>query len=363
MSLVTLLSAPPDELTALLALRFTPHLGPHRIETLRRHFGSAGAALSARKEELRQVPGLDARSVKEVGSASACERACLELQRARLAGVSLLGRGLEGYPAALEALTDPPAVLWVKGKLPPLGVVPRAVGIVGTRSASPFALNFTRRLTLDLARAEVMIISGLARGIDTAAHQAAIEGGVPTVGVLGSGVDNIYPKENKELSERMTVISEHPLGTRPAAHNFPGRNRIIAALSAGSVVVEGSARSGALITAVAALECGRSVFAVPGRPGDPLAAGPHQLLREGAALCENAGDVLTELGWSGAPPAPPPALPPELARVYGALSGPTLLDDLAATLGIPLSEVQTAVMMLCLQELVTECPGGRYLKR
>lgn len=359
---VTLFDAPPDELTALLALRFTPHLGPHRIEALRRHFGSADAVLGARHSALREVPGLDSRGVAGIGAPETLARARQEVQRAAHVGATLLGRGLNGYPAALEALSDPPAVLWLRGELPSLDLVPRAVGIVGTRAASGFALNFTRQLSLDLARAGVMIVSGLARGIDTAAHRAALEGGVPTVGVLGSGVNVIYPRENQDLARRMAVLSEHPIGTPPAAHNFPGRNRIIAALSAATVVVEGEVTSGSLITAVAAVECGRAVFAVPGRPGDKLSAGPHKLLREGAALCEGAADVLTELGWGSSPSAPAPTLPPDLARVYEALSGPTLLDDLAAKLGLSLSDVQSAVMMLSLQGLVGELPGGRYAR-
>ncbi|WP_216323780.1 DNA-processing protein DprA [Deinococcus aestuarii] len=350
------------ELRALLTLRFTPHLGPRRIENLRRHLGSARAVLGAPLTALRGVPGLDAKSLAALGTPRAAEQAEAELDRARAGGVTLLGRGLEGYPPALDALGDPPPVLWVRGELPDLPVVPRAVGIVGTRGASPHALGLTRALAADLARADVTVVSGLARGVDTAAHTASVEAGGVSVGVLGSAVDRVYPAENTRLAERLTLISEYPLGTGPAQHHFPTRNRLIAALSSGTVVVEGELKSGSLITATHALECGRTVFAVPGRAGDPRAAGPHRLLREGAVLTETANDILSELGWDAAPAAPTPDLPPEQARAHAALVTPATLDDLHASTGLPLPELQTALVMLQLMGLAEEV-GGRWARR
>jgi len=350
-----------EELTALLTLRFTPGLGPLRTEAVRAHFGSASAALTAPREALRGVPGLGARTASLIGAREAHEKARAEVRDAASCGVTLLGRGLDGYPGALEALPDPPAVLWVKGALPALGPVPKAVGIVGTRKASPHGLQFARCLAQDLARAGVIIVSGMARGVDTAAHAAAVKERAPTIGVLGSGVDVIYPAENKQLAANVTLVSEHPLGTPPASFNFPGRNRVIAALSAGSVVVEGPESSGAMITA-SALECGRTVFAVPGRPGDPLAAGPHKLLREGAVLVERAADILTELGWAATPPTPAPDLPADQARVYAVLDAPLLMDDIAARAGLATPEAQTILMLLRLQGHVQEVPGGRYAR-
>ncbi|WP_408608057.1 DNA-processing protein DprA [Deinococcus arcticus] len=355
-----------DERLALLALRFTTQLGPRRIEELRRHFGSALAALQAPPRALREVPGLDSRSVAALTGTQtqgqARTRAQAELTRTQVEGVTLLFRGLPGYPAALNALGDPPAVLWVRGSLPELPEVPRAIGMVGTRAASPHAAAFTRMLAADLARAGVVVVSGLARGIDTAAHEAAVGAGGLSIGVLGSAVDVIYPGENRALAAQLTLISESPLGTRPAQHLFPVRNRLIAALSAGTVVVEGERRSGSLITATHALECGRTVFAVPGRAGDPRAAGPHQLLRDGAVLTENAADVLNELGWGAAPPAPQPDLPPEQAQVLAALHEPRTLDDLQAITRLPLPELQTALVLLHLLGLTQEV-GGRWVRR
>lgn len=345
-----------------MTLRFTPNLGPRRIEYLRQHFGSAAAALRANLTQLRDVNGLDAKSAASIGLPKAAAEASAELEKCRAAGVTLLGRGLAGYPAALESLGDPPAVLWVLGDLPELPVVPRSIGIVGTRAASHHALSLTRHIAADLARADVVIISGLARGIDTAAHTAAVEAGGMSIGVLGSAVDHIYPTENVPLSRRLTLVSEYPLGTGPAQHNFPIRNRIIAALSAGSLVVEGERKSGSMITATHALECGRTVFAVPGRAGDPRASGPHKLLREGAVLTENAQDILDELNWGTAPAQVLPDLPPEQLRVLRSLNTPTTLDDIQANTGLALPELQTALVMLQLMGLVEEV-GGRWGRR
>ena len=359
---------PPEpldsELLALLTLRFTPGMGPRRIEALRRHFGSAQAALGAPITQLRQVPGLDSKSLSAIGTAGLPEQARRELELAREKGVQVLGRNLPGYPAALEALQDPPPVLWVRGPDLPLEVVPRAVGIVGTRAASEHALKLTRVLAAELARAGVNVISGLARGIDSAAHQAALEAGGVSTALLGCGVDVIYPAENMRLATKLTLVSEYPLGTRPATHHFPQRNRLIAALSAGSVIVEGDLKSGAMITATHALECGRTVFAVPGRAGEALSAGPHRLLREGAVLTEHAGDVLQEFGWDQGKVAPALELTPEQALVYAALPelGAALLDDLVARSGLSASETQLALTLLGLSGLVDE-QGGRYLRR
>lgn len=355
-------SAAESELLALLTLRLTPGLGPRRTESLRRHFGSAASALAAPLTALREVPGLEAKTVAAIGTPGPREQAEAELRRARAAGVTLLGRGLPGYPEALEALGDPPAVLWVRGELPELAAVPRAVAIVGTRGASPHARSLTRALAADLARAGVVVVSGLARGIDTEAHRAAVEAGGLSLGVLGSAVNHIYPAENAGLARQLVLISEYPLGTGPAQHHFPARNRLIAALAAGVVVVEGELKSGSLITATHALECGRTVFAVPGRAGDPRAAGPHRLLREGAVLTETAGDVLAELGWGEGPAAPLPDLPPEQARVYAALGPPATLDDLRGATGLALAELQTALVMLQLLGRAEEV-GGRWARR
>ncbi len=356
-----------DELLALLTLRFSPGLGPRRIESLRQHFGSARAVLAAGLNEWRQVAGLDSKVLAGLGSPGLGARAQQELERAGKVGVTLLGRGLAGYPQGLEALGDPPAVLWVRGDALPLETVPRAISIVGTRQASAYALKWTRDLSGELARSGVNVISGLARGIDTAAHTAALAAGGVSTALLGCGVDVVYPAENARLAQQLTLVSEYPLGTRPATHHFPQRNRLIAALSAGAVIVEGDLRSGSMITATHALECGRTVFAVPGRAGDPLAAGPHRLLREGAVLTETVQDILEELGWHSAAAtaaAPRPDLPPDQSSAYAAIhpEGGTLLEDIAAQARLSLPDAQMAITMLQLSGLIDE-QGGRYFRR
>lgn len=360
------MTSPDPELLALLTLRFAPGLGPRRIEALRQHFGSASAVLAAGLSEWRRVSGLDTKSLSGLGTPGLGARAQQEWERAERAGVTLLGRGLSGYPAGLEALGDPPPVLWVRRPEGfPEGTVPRAIGIVGTRKASPYALKWTRDLSAELARSGVNVVSGLARGIDTAAHSAAIAAGGISTALLGCGVDVTYPAENAALARDLTLVSEYPLGTRPATHHFPQRNRLIAALSAGSVMVEGDLMSGAMITATHALECGRTVFAVPGRPLDPLSAGPHRLLREGAVLTESARDILEELGWqeAAALTPPPPDLTPDEAAVYAAIDpeNGTLLDDVALKSRLDLQSAQLALTTLQLSGLIDE-RGGRYFK-
>jgi DNA processing protein len=351
---------------AALALFFTSGLGPVRIKALVGHFGSEDAVLGARLTQLREVPGVDGSSVARIGSASSLERADAELERAGKLGVTVLGLGDARYPEALRAIYDPPPALWVRGDLEPLealrGATPKSIGIVGTRKCNPHARAFSVTVARDLAVAGVTVNSGLARGIDTAAHAAAVDAGGHSIAVLGCGVDSIYPAENRELAKRLTVVSGYPIGTPPAAHNFPARNRIIAGLSSGIVVVEGDLDSGSLITAVAALENGRTVFAVPGRPTDPNARGPNRLIKQGAALLESASDILEEFRWGSIARRDSPALDGDEARVYAALEGELLLDDLVLRTGLGAPQVTVALMMLTLKNVVLELPGGRYAR-
>ena len=203
-------------------------------------------------------------------------------------------------PASLRAIHDPPARLWVEGCTEALEEP--CIAVVGSRRCSPHARNLAHTLGTDLARCGFVIVSGLAYGVDAAAHGGAIDSGGTTVAVLGSGVDVVYPARHRPLARRMTaaggaLVSEYPPGLRPRKHHFPARNRLISGISIGVVVVEASDRSGSLITARMALEQGREVMAVPGLAGHPLSAGCHRLIREGAGLVENADDVLDCLGY------------------------------------------------------------------
>jgi DNA processing protein len=347
-----------------LALHFTPGLGPVRFRALLDHFGSAHAAVGANLNALREVAGLDAGTIAGIGSKESFARADTELERAKRVSLEVIVFEDDRYPEALKAIYDPPPALWVRGEVSALenlrGPTPRSIGVVGTRKCSNHARVWTAGLARDLATSGVTVISGLARGIDTEAHQAAVDAGGMSIGVLGSGADRIYPPENAALAARMTVVSAYPVGTPPTAHNFPARNRIIAGLSSGVVVVEGDVKSGSLITAVAALEAGRTIFAVPGRPNDPNAQGPHRLIRDGAVLTESAQDVLEELGWASGPLRETPQLEGHEARVYAALDGTPLFDEIVMATGLSAPEVMTALTMLSLRGLVRELPGGRY---
>ncbi|MBF0130586.1 MAG: DNA-protecting protein DprA [Alphaproteobacteria bacterium] len=272
-----------------LRLIRSENVGPVTFRRLLEHFGSAEAALAA-------LPGIARRGGlrKTIG---VCPKAAAEreMEALRRMGAHLLARCEPGYPAALAAIADAPPLLAVRGHLSLLRRP--AVAVVGARNASATGRKIAWRLAADLSQAGLLVVSGLARGIDTAAHEGALAEG--TAAANAGGVDTVYPPENAALYDRIVaqgvVVSEIPLGEQPQARHFPRRNRIVSGLSLGVVVVEAAARSGSLITARMALEQGREVFAVPGSPADPRAAGPNGLLRQGAFLVERADDVLSEL--------------------------------------------------------------------
>lgn len=282
------------------------------------------------------------------------------------------------YPDQLRELYDPPAVLWVRGQLP----TGPCVAIVGSRSATPYGLRVARRLAGELTEAGVTVVSGLARGIDTAAHAGALAGGGPTVAVLGCGIDRVYPPENRELaaavSQRGALMSELPPGFAPLAGHFPARNRLISGLAAVTVVVEAGERSGALITADLALEQGRDVMAVPGNITSPASVGCNRLIAQGARPVLSAADVLEELGR-------PPASGELSTRSHGDTAGEcaagdrcsaggplervraavtdegSSLDDLVAATGLSTCEILAALTALQLEGLVQAVPGGRFV--
>lgn len=273
-----------------LRLIRSENVGPRTYARLLERYGSAGAALAALPDLARK--GGARRSIKICPRAEA-ER---ELEATAKAGARLLVLGEPDYPAWLAALEDAPPMLCVLGGGPVLARP--LVAMVGARNASLNGRNFARRLAADLGRAGYGVVSGLARGIDTAAHQGSLATG--TVAVMAGGIDVIYPPENadlwREVAQAGAVVSEMPVGTQIQANHFPRRNRIVSGLSLGVVVVEAAARSGSLITARFAAEQGREVFAVPGSPMDPRAAGPNDLIRNGAVLTESAADVISVLG-------------------------------------------------------------------
>ena len=273
------------------------------------------------------------------------------------------------YPAALRTIADPPPVLYVRGTVRPGDA--RAVAVVGTRRASAYGAQVARHLAGVLARNGVTVVSGLARGIDAAAHDAALLAGGRTLAVLGCGVDVTYPPEHRRLGERIVasgaLLAEVPPGTPPLRFHFPRRNRLISGLCAGVVVVEGREDSGALITACAALEQGRDVFAVPGPIFDPRTAAPHGLLRDGAAPVTCAEDILDALGWPVERVAIPEAVPRldgEEEQVFAHLDlTPQTPDAIAARSQLSAAAVARSLVALECRGLVMVLPGQRYVRR
>lgn len=278
--------------------------------------------------------------------------------------------GADAYPALLAEIPDPPPVLWVRGD-PDTLRWPRMVAVVGARAATAGGRALAETLAEGLAAAGVVVVSGLARGIDSVAHRAALDAGGASIGVLGSSLDRVYPPEHVPLAEALAgqgaVVSEHVPGTPPLPFHFPWRNRIISGLSAGVVVVEASEKSGSLITAMAAAEQGREVMAVPGPVGPGRHRGGHALLRDGATLVEGPEDVLMALGWldpaSGGPGrATSPALSPELARELGL--DPQVddfsADEVALATGWPIFRVTARLTALEVQGVIQKNGGGRF---
>ncbi|HEX6993291.1 MAG TPA: DNA-processing protein DprA [Gammaproteobacteria bacterium] len=293
-------------------------------------------------------------------------------------GHALLVRGSPGYPERLAETDDPPLALWVDGARADLLGGPQ-VAIVGSRNATRAGRETARGLAEYLSRSGLTITSGLAVGIDAAGHEGALAGSSGTIAVLGCGIDVVYPRHNVRLAERIradgAIVSEYPPGAPPLAHQFPERNRIIAGLAIGTVVVEAGRRSGALITARRAADYGREVFAVPGSIHNPVARGCHALIRQGAKLVEEGADVLVELAPQlDFAPKPPPA-------PTGAPGGSSLLDDetyrnllnslefepvpfaeLADRSGLTTAELSSMLLLLELDGLVEALPGGRYCR-
>jgi DNA processing protein len=287
--------------------------------------------------------------------------------------ISAISAGDIRFPTALAAIHDPPHTLWIRGDVGALNIP--SVAIVGSRAASPYALEVARRLGADLARRNIAVVSGLARGVDSAAHRGALEGGGITIAVFGCGVDIIYPAEHRALAhrilERGALVSEFPAGTRPRKHNFPQRNRIISGLSLAVVVVEAAQGSGSLITADFALEQGRAVLAVPGNVLGGRNFGAHALLRDGAKLVECADDILDELPHSltqsglgsGAK---------ESKSVKSASQDPVLwsmdegdaydFDEIAERSGVDRMKLLPRLLELELAGAVRRVDGGRFVR-
>ncbi|HEX4046940.1 MAG TPA: DNA-processing protein DprA [Elusimicrobiota bacterium] len=296
-----------------------------------------------------------------------------ELRRVEALGARLLTLGDEGYPELLAHLPDAPLALYAWGRLEE--DLPSAA-VVGSRAPTVYGRRMARRLAGDLARRRVVVVSGLARGIDAEAHDAALAAGGTTWAVLGSGLGRVYPPENRDLARRIAaeggcLLSEYPLSSAPLPGRFPRRNRIVAGLSWATIVVEGRAASGSLLTAKNAADYGREVLAVPGPADSPLSEAPHRLLRDGARLAASAHDVAAAFppGFASRPfaprrPAAAPALEDDEARVLRHLGGETLsLDELCRLTGLDTAHLSLIMFGLEIKELVSAVPGQRYAKK
>jgi DNA processing protein len=374
----------PQALETLLRLAIVPGVGPARLSALLARFGSVERVLGAAAAQVAEMPGFGkefARRIVLAGTEEGRRRARAAMEALRHVGAVVVTPEDDVYPPAFRTLPDPPLVLYAMGDAHLMG--DPGIGVVGTRAPTDYGRRAAAGLSAELARAGYSIVSGMAKGIDAVAQTAALDVGGATVGVLGHGIDRIYPLENQRLflrtRERGLLISELPPGEEPLAGNFPRRNRLIAALSAGVLVVEMGEKSGARHTVEYALELGKEVFAVPGPIGSPMSAGTNQLLKEGARLVTSARDVLEELHGVGLPPrrapsptpdaappatmtrAAPPDLAPDEATVFALLSDdPRHVDDLAAAAGLATPAALTALLGLELRELVEALPGKHF---
>ncbi len=345
-----------------LRLARTENVGPVTFDQLIQRFGDAGDALSALPDLARRGGRMASLKVASVPAAQA------ELDAGARLGARLICACEPEFPQALAALDPPPPLIWTRGRTELLHRP--SVAIVGARVASAAGQRFARGLAAELGQAGLVVVSGMARGIDSAAHEAALGSG--TVAVLGGGVDDVYPPDHRDLYLRLVeqgcVVSESEPGRTAVARDFPRRNRIIAGLSQAVVVVEAELRSGSLITARLAAEQGRDVLAVPGSPLDPRARGCNDLIRQGAAICEGAEDVLRALeglrGFRDPPgrytPPPGPELDDALREKVAALLSPTPVsrDEMVRATGAPAAAVFAALVELALAGRAELQPGG-----
>lgn len=342
-----------------------------KLWSLLKHFGSPRAAWSASTKELAGAPGVGEEGPEGLARRRSELDPVKEDEKLRYAGVNFICHDDPGYPENLLQVFDPPPVVFIKGSL--VSPDKLSVAVVGSRKPSPYGLLVAEKLAKDLAALGITVVSGMARGIDTAGHKGALAGSGRTVAVLGCGPDVVYPRENVKLMDKIVdngaVISEYPLGTPPEPWHFPARNRIISGLSLGTVVVEAAEKSGALITADFALEQGRDVMAVPGNVVSPLSRGPHKLIRQGARLVEGAGDIIDEMGLERLFPIPEESagrtakMSVEEESVYRLLSlEPVTLDELIDRTGFPPQKVMAALMYLEIKGLTRQMPGKLYVR-
>ena len=365
-----------EALLDLLRLTMVAGVGPLTCRSLLERFGTPSQVLDASISTLRDVPGVGPKLAEKIARARVEMDAAGELQLARESGVQVVGRDDPDYPPPLGDIPDPPRILYIRGNYLPADQI--AIALVGSRKCTSYGMRIAERLGASLARVGLTVVSGLARGIDAAAHRGAMRAGGRTLAVLANGLSEVYPPEHadlaREISEVGAVISEMPMRQGPLAGLFPQRNRIISGLCLGVVVIEATPRSGSLSTANHAMEQNREVFAVPG-PVDSLASqGCHRLIRDGARLVESVDDILEELGplvreVRSAPEVPGVRHPVELTlsdlerSILGRLDDrPKGVDELIAVTSMTPSQVLATLSVLEMRRLVKRLPGHQFVR-
>ncbi len=376
------------DLTDWIALNMVRGIGPRTANILLDHFGSPASVFAAPREVLLGE-GLKPETIEQLQSTEILDKAQAEIEKLEILGASVITLADEGYPPLLREIYDPPIALYVRGDLKAALENP-AIAVVGSRRCSTYGTNAANFLARELAAQGVTIISGLARGIDGAAHRGALETNGKTLGVIGTGLDINYPKEHKKLTDEIAatgaVVSEFPLGTPPLPQNFPYRNRVISGLSFGVLIIEAAEHSGSLITARMAYEQGREVFAVPGNITSQTSFGPNFLIKDGAKLVQQARDIIEEfprsireslLGIGSAmdekgkkkkrqqPIFEAIALSAPEQKVMSLLTADAAahIDELLLTSGLSSPDLMSALLGLEMKDRIRELPGKCYVKR
>jgi DNA processing protein len=359
---------------ACIALNMLPKMGPVRLRKLLRVFERPEQILSARGAALRAVEGIGPDVAEQIVGWESAVDLCAELQRIRDFGAQVITAESPHYPNQLREIHAPPIVLYVWGELNERDQ--HAIGVIGSRRTTHYGTESAKKLSYQVAYAGLTVVSGLARGIDTAAHQGALAAKGRTIAVIGSGLSRLYPPENAALAEKIAsgngaVVSEFSMEVEPDRQTFPMRNRIISGWSHGILVVEAGLNSGALITATQALEQGRTVYAVPGHITAPSAHGSNRLIQQGAKLVMDARDILDDLeilvpDSRPAPEAaarPLPTLTDDERKVYDAIDATeTSIDDITAKSNLPSGNVSSTLLRLELKRLVKQLPGKHFVK-
>jgi DNA processing protein len=355
---------------AYIALNMVAHLGPIRLRKLLERFQDPQRILEANRAELQSVEGLPAPAVNAILAWESEIDLAGEVHRIKEYGAKILTQEDPFYPRLLREIYDPPIVLYVWGEI--LERDQHAIGVVGSRRTTHYGIECAKRLSYQIAYSGITVVSGLARGIDTAAHQGALAAKGRTVAVLGTGLHHLYPAENRELADKISgsgaVVTEFPMETTPDRQTFPMRNRIISGLSFGLLVVEAGANSGALISASQAADQGRSLYAVPGPIDRPTSFGSNRLIQQGAKLVMSVDDILEDLQTLFPKPpelvaSQPPDLEGDLLTVYKSIgTAETSIDTIIETSGLTAGSVSAALLQLEMRRLVRQLPGKFFVK-